>query len=94
MSPVGRLDLRDAEILDELYDLQRILGDVRVCARHNTKGSQYMVTIEEERLFHLSATQTSEIRRLIERTVVAADMIEQALLTVDAPISLASVGTS
>ena len=48
-----------------------------------------MVTIEEERLFHLSATQTSEIRQLIERTVVAADVIEQELLAVDAPVSSA-----
>ncbi len=89
VSSVGRLDLRDAAMLDRLYDLQRELWDVRVCARHDAKGSQYLVTIEEERLFHLSATQTSEIRQLIERTVVAADVIEQELLAVDAPISSA-----
>ena len=89
VSPVGRLDLRDAAMLDQLYNLQRELRDVRVCARHEAKGGQYLVTIEEERLFHLSATQTSEIRQLIERTVVAADVIEQELLAVDAPVSSA-----
>lgn len=89
VSPVGRLDLRDAGVLDGLYDLQRELGAVRVCARHDAKGNQYVITIEEEQLFHVSATQTSEIRQLIERTVVAADVIEQELLAVDAPISQA-----
>ena len=39
-------------------------------ARHDAKGHQYLVTIEEEH-FHLSATQTSELRHLVERTVVA-----------------------
>ncbi|RMH31088.1 MAG: hypothetical protein D6692_00835 [Planctomycetota bacterium] len=86
-SPVGRLDLRDANVLDQLYDLQRDLGDVRVCARHDARGQQYIVSVEEERLFHLSATQTSEIRQLIERTVVAADVIEQEMLAVDAPVA-------
>ena len=76
-------------MLDGLYDLQRELGAVRVCARHDAKGNQYVITIEEEQLFHVSATQTSEIRQLIERTVVAADVIEQELLAVDAPISQA-----
>ena len=87
VSLVGHLDLQDDETLDHLYDLQRELHDVRVCARADAKGNQYQITIEEERLFHLSATQTSEIRQLIERTVVAADVIEQEVLGVDAPIS-------
>ena len=86
-SPVGRLDLRDARVLDQLYDLQRDLGDVRVCAKHDARGQQYNVSVEEERLFHLSATQPSEIRQLIERTVVAADVIEQELLAVDAVVA-------
>ncbi len=89
-SPVGRIDLRDAHMLDHLYDLQRDLGDVRVCARYDARSQQYNVSIEEERLFHLSVTQASEIRQLIERTVVAADVIEQELLAVDAPVSAAT----
>ena len=86
-SPVGRLDLRGSETLDQLYDLQRKLGDIRVCAKHEVRGGQYRIDIEEDRLFHLTATQTSEIRELIERTVVAADTIEQEMLAVDAPVS-------
>lgn len=86
-SPVGRLDLRDAAMLDHLYELQRDLGDVRVCARHDARGQQYIVSVEEERLFHQFATQTSEISQLIERAVVAADVIAQELLAVDAPVS-------
>jgi len=89
VSQVGRLNLHDAAMLDQLYDLQRELGDIRVCARHDVRGQQYNVSIEEERLFHLSATQASEIRQLVERTVVAADVIEQKLLAVDALVTVA-----
>lgn len=85
-SPVGRMDLQDPDTLDRLYDLQRKLGDVRVCARLESTGRRFHVTVEEERCFHLEATQLCEIRQLIERTVVAADTIEQELLAVDAPV--------
>lgn len=85
-SPVGRLDLEDDDVLADLYDLEAELGHARICARQEARGNQFMVSIEEERLFHLSATQPSEVRQLIEKTVVAADVIEQELLAVDAEV--------
>ena len=86
ISPVGRLDLQHDYMLDRLYALQRDLGDVRVCSRREATGPHFDITVEEERCFHLEATQSSELRQLIERAVLAADAIEQKLLAVDAPV--------
>lgn len=83
-SPVGNLDLDDPRTLDQLYDLQRNLGMVKVCVRHDHRKRAYAVTIEGYRLFHLSTTQPEEIERLVRRTVRSADTIERIMLEGDA----------
>jgi helicase-like protein/type III restriction/modification enzyme restriction subunit len=84
VSPVGLVDLENADELDHLYELQRELGIAKVCARHDAKRKLFAVTVEGDRLFHLRTTQPEEVEALVTGTVEAADYIEQKLLDRDA----------
>ena len=83
-SPVGRIDLADADEIDRLYELQKELGVVRVCAEHDFKTHKFDVTVSGDRMFHLDTTQLTEVERLIVHTVEAADRIEAVMLEDDA----------
>ncbi len=83
VSPVGILNLEDPETLDGLYDWQRRLGMVRVCAHYDLKHHASHVTVEHDRLMHLDTTQHEEVDDLVIRTALAADRLEEALLDCD-----------
>lgn len=82
-SPIGLLDLRDDSVVDELYELQRRLGMVRVCARFDAKHHRHHTSVELDRLFHIDTTQQEELVDMVVKTVLAADSIEEALLGQD-----------
>jgi len=82
-SPVGMIDLTDGEKIDELYELQRELGGVKVCLHRDSKIRSDHVTIEADVLFHPKSTGLTELRWLVSRTAVSADLMEAALLDVD-----------
>ena len=82
-SPVGRIALDDSAELNRLYELQRRLTLVKVCAEHDLKTRQYDVSVRGDRMFHLDTTQPEEIEDLIIRTVEAADSIEAEMIEDD-----------
>ena len=82
-SPIGLLDLNNDEVIDELYDLQRKLGMVRVCVRFDLKSRLSDASVEMDRLFHIDTTQHEELVDMVCRTVLAADEIEKSLLKQD-----------
>ena len=84
VSPVGWVNLDQRAELDQLYELQRDLGMVKVCARHDPRKRLYEVTVRGSRLFRLDTTQSEELEDLVIRTVEAADAIEADLLERDA----------
>jgi hypothetical protein len=77
---VGSLDLRNDEILDEVYEMQVGLGHPRVCISPDERRRLDQVSIHHEILFHPTATQTSEIYAVIERTTRAASRIHEKLI--------------
>ncbi len=82
-SPVGRIALDDSAELDRLYELQRRLTLVKICAEHDLKTRQYDVSVRGDRMFHLDTTQPEEIERLIIRTIEAADSIKAEMIEDD-----------
>jgi hypothetical protein len=83
ISPVGKLDLRDDETVDWLYNLQWNLGMIRICARPDAKDRQHHVSVGLDRLFHVETTQQEEIDDIVRRAVLAADHIESEFLEGD-----------
>ena len=83
LSPIGRIALDDSAELDRLYELQRKLVMVKICAEHDLKTRQYDVSVRGDRMFHLDTTQPEEIEHLIIQTVEAADSIEAEMIEDD-----------
>lgn len=80
-SAVGPLDIeRDDDRLDELYELQRELGLVKVCVRPDPADRTDRVYIEGDILFHPHSTQFEELESLVTKTVTAAGMIAARLV--------------
>ena len=84
ISPVGVLDLSNRAMLDRLYELQRKLGMVKVCASHDVRSRHYRVSVQGHQLFHMKTTQLQEIERLMLSIVESADRLERELLQRDA----------
>ena len=82
-SPIGLLDLDSDDAVDELYELQRRLGMVRVCTHFDAKHRRYIASVETDRLFHIDTTQYEEIEDIVRRTLLAADAIEEEMLNED-----------
>lgn len=78
-SDVGRIDLRDDELLDSLYDLQRELGQVKVCARRSERDKEDMVTVEGDILFDPATSDPDELETVISRVVCAAAALRSAM---------------
>lgn len=78
-SAVGALDLRNDEVIDDLYEIQRDLGIVKVCAVWDPKRHLHDVYVRGDRLFDPDTAQPEEFESLILRTVEAADRIEKEL---------------
>lgn len=81
-STVGRVDLSRDSVADRLLDLQRQLGDIRLCIRPAGRQSSDL-SVENARLFRPDITQTDEVIDLVAGVTVAADTIEAALLGTD-----------
>ena len=80
-SAVGPLDIeRDDERLDELYELQREFGLVKVCVRPDPADRTDRVYIEGDILFHPRSTQFEELESLVTRTVITAGMMATRLV--------------
>ncbi len=82
-SPVGMIDLTDPEMLDSLYELQRELGGAKVCIHPDSKIRADHITIEADIPFHPKSTRVEELRWLIARTAITADVMEARILGVD-----------
>ena len=82
-SEVGRLDLRnDNGMLDDLYHLQRSLGQAKVCV-HRDDDRLDRVTVEGDLPFSPTMTQLEELELLVSRTVGgarAASLLRQGLV--------------
>jgi hypothetical protein len=83
ISPVGSLDLRDDRVVDDLYELQQDHAQVKICCRPEGRRRLESVTIEAGILFSPATTQVEEFRAIIERTVLAADAIENEMMAQD-----------
>ncbi len=86
-SDVGWVDLHRPKKFDELLEIQRDLGPVRICARKDQNRKRLRVTIERSLLFHPETTQGEELKELIAETAGQADRIEERLFEVDAPVT-------
>ena len=84
-SPVGLVDLKEADALDELYELQRQLGYVKICAWYDSRRHAFEVYVRRCLLFSPGTTQYEEVAVVVRRVVRAADYIESALLYDDKP---------
>ncbi|MBD3235948.1 MAG: hypothetical protein GF330_04535 [Candidatus Eisenbacteria bacterium] len=79
-STVGKLDLlRDNEALDHLYDLQRDLGQAKVCVRRSERAREDLVTVEGDILFDPGTTDPGEVETLVSRVVCAAAALRSEL---------------
>ena len=80
-SAVGPLEIEhDDDRLDELYELQRELGLVKVCVRPDLADRTDRVYIEGDIVFHPHSTQFEELEALVTRTVAAAAMMAARLV--------------
>ena len=71
-------------LYDLLYDRKSKLGMVRVCIRFDAKHRKFATTVEGDRLLNTKTTQYDEVEQLVVDTVLAADRIEEAILSQDA----------
>ena len=78
-SHVGKVNLRDDETLDLLYDLQRDLGQVKVCARRSERDREDMISVEGDILFDPETTDPEELETLVSRVVYAAAALRVGL---------------
>jgi len=78
ISQIGVRDL-DHPTIDLLYELQQHLGCLRLCAREDGKTREHHLAIENDRLFHLHATQHEEVEDLLLSTVHAARRVRATL---------------
>ncbi len=78
-SEVGYLDLKNNFILDQLYELDKKLGQVKICTSRDVKRHADHVTIEGDILFNPKTTQIEEVIALIKRTVEAAAIIKEEM---------------
>ncbi len=78
-SEVGYLDLKNNNILDQLYELDKDLGQVKICASRDVKRHADYITIEGDILFNPKTTQIEEVIALIKRTVEAAAIIKKEM---------------
>jgi len=76
---VKQVDLRDDSVVDELYELQRDTGRVKVCSKRDAREKQDVVSVEGGVLFDSETTQLDELVVLIDRTVQAAYRIHEGL---------------
>ncbi len=82
-SHVGPLDLADDETVDQLYELQRRLGHVRVCIEPDLRHRRHAVRVERSLLFDPNTTQVEEVEGLVLETAQKADQLEELLLAKD-----------
>lgn len=71
-------------LYDLLYDRKSKLGMVRVCIRFEAKHRKFATTVEGDRLLNTTTTQYDEVEQLVVDTVLAADRIEETILSQDA----------
>ena len=83
ISPVGMIDLNEAENIDLLYEQQKEHGGAKVCIHPNARYRTDHVTIESGIPFRADSTTLGQVRTLVERTVTTADAMEAEMLKGD-----------
>ncbi len=78
-SHVGKVNLRDDKTLDCLYDLQRDLGQVKVCANRSERDREDMISVEGDILFDPKTTDPEELETLVSRVAYAAAALRVGL---------------
>jgi len=80
VSNAGPLNLRDDKTLDQLYELHKDLGLVKICIRPNANKREDLVSVEGEILFHRRTTQIEEVARIVTQTTTQAHWIHKLLI--------------
>lgn len=83
-SGIGEIDLSCPSVVDDLYELQRAMGLVKLAVRPVGKQRTWYASIERSILFDPGTTQYEELDRLVRRVVGTADRMEEQLLEIDA----------
>jgi len=74
---VKRIDPRNDDDVDALYELQRSLGGARICLRLDQRRRHGIISVEEELFFDPSHTQAAEVAAMVRRAVAAAESVRQ-----------------
>jgi hypothetical protein len=86
----GQLDLKAAENVDRLYELQRDYGMIKVAARYHHRDDRHSLTVEEDHLFQPDAAPITEAAAVVVRIVESAHHLSTALGSADEGPQVAS----
>jgi len=78
VSHVGKLNLTSDEALDHLYELQKELHQVKICARRNLRDREDMISVEGDILFEPETADPAELEALVSRAVCSAARLRAA----------------
>lgn len=89
-SPVCHLDLKDPGNVDQLYELQRDYGMIKVAARFHHRDDRHMLTVEEDHLFSRGTEHINEVAAVVVRIVESAHRLENELGSADEGLQVSS----
>lgn len=82
-SPIGKVPYSDVKVLEKINNFSQRFTSGKICAVEDSKTYTYNLSVEGSIPFHISETKYEEVRSLIERTLITADLVEYQILNTD-----------